>query len=287
MKIGIIIPSSGGGEDFGPLLDSIDKNLKYLKKEIRYLQYFIIFALNGDYQKPKKYLQMIGTKGFKIKTIISEKPGKINAIKEAAKGNTADYLFLLDDDIVFNESLFYKAILEFKKHPNLKLVSTQPKTVDYWGTNPFRKFIYDIINVRSLRSLYKGKDPFLFGRFIVLKGCRYPVPSDIIVDDIYLSLIYFGKYKIMTDFVYTRGVDSFLKHIKRVILLETGRKQVRSIDMQKYDKVTNKMMRKIDYRKLKNEPIYYRLCFFLYNRLRYLTNNIIANIFTHKTTSWS
>jgi hypothetical protein len=134
--------------------------------------------------------------------------------------------------------------------------------------------------------LYKGKDTFLFGRFMAFKKNVFNVPPNILLEDLYLSIVLDGNYKIRPEFVYYNGLDSISKHIKRVIMLESGRKQVRKIMGTAYDVAQIKNRRILDDDKIKSLSTYYKFCLLSYNILRFFTNKIFSKIFNHKTVYW-
>lgn len=286
MKIIIVIPTKDGGDDFEELIQSIKENINYLKAKGYRIQQEIIFAINGNPEVPLRLIRAIHNSSLDIEYKIIKKPGKVRAINEAIKGLKGDLLITLDDDVSFPKHLLYKTLNTFEEKKNIQLVSFQTKLLPYKGKNLFRRFKYDIINIRSLRSLFKNVDPFLFGRFIALRGVSYPVPNKYILDDTYLNAFYYKKMIIHPDYVYSYGVDSILTHIKRVLRLEAGRKQMEVLHPIEWRELQTKSKRIIDQEKLSKEHLYYQLCFHLYNALRFVTNGILMKILKHKTVEW-
>lgn len=284
-KISFIIPTKDGGEGFSDLVKSIENGIKYAIKKNPNLNFDINFVINGNPCKPQKYLNIIDPSKNKIVRLISPKQGKVYAINYALRKINADIYILLDDDVVFDPDIIYNAIRDLT-YDDILLVSYQPKARTYPNKNPVRKIIYDIINIRSLKCLYQDKDPFLCGRFLALKKGIFSVPSEIMLEDLYLSVLLDGQYKIRKEYVYYYGLDTFIKHARRVIMLETGRRQVRSLFPEFYNKHQKTNTRIIDKARFNNLTLYYRFCYHSYCLVRFITNKIIAKIFKHKTVFW-
>jgi len=286
MKLTIIIPTRDGGEGFQDLLSSIRDNLNYLNRIGIDVDYEVIFSVDGDPTKPLSFLRGVESRTIRYRYIEASNPGKVGAIREAAENANADILITLDDDIIFGEDLFWEVLLVFQTREDVDLVSFQTKTREYPGRNPFRKFLYDVINVRSLRSLYLGIDPFLFGRFIAIRGGDYPVPPGCIIDDMYLSIHFQGRYVIREKPVYSYGLDSLFGHTKRVLRLEAGRKQMAELYPETWREAQSLSRRVIDREKLAREGLYWRVCYYSYRLLRLFTNGVIAKILAHRGVDW-
>lgn len=286
MKISIIIPTKDGGEDFFELFNSIQAGVEYAKEKDNHLDFSINLVINGNPDKPLRYFKKYNQEKLKINCIISPLIGKVNAINYVLEKIDSDIYLMIDDDISFNKELIYKALSELVTNENLVLVSFQTKARPYKGKNIIRRFLYDVINIRALVSIYKDKDPFLFGRFLMIRRGFFTVPGELLLEDMYLSVLLDGKYLIKEDYVYYSGLSSLYKHIKRVIMLETGRKQVEKILPNEFPKVLDKNKRVVDQAKLNKINKYHQICYRSYNLLRFITNGIIARLFKHKRIYW-
>ncbi len=287
MRVNIIIPTKDGGEGFQRLFKCIKDSILYSKKKNPKIKYSVSIAINGDQQKPLKFLHALENDDFHFKIYVCPRLGKVNAIEYASyKNKKGNYLILIDDDVTFSESLIYEAIRDLETNRNLKIISYQNQVLPYRGRGRLKKFVYDIINIRSLKKLYLDVDPFLFGRFMTLRGNTLPVPNCILLEDLYLSILFDGQILIKKKCIYYEGLSSLTQHIKRVIMLETARNQIKNIFGAKYYQVVRRNRRVIDQKRLQCLNFYYQLCFFLYKLLRFFTNMVLAKIVRHKTAYW-
>ncbi len=285
MNISFLIPTKDGGEGFEKLLFSIIKNVEYAKFNKVDMSYDINILINGDSEKPLKHLSSVSNiKDINI--VLTKAVGKVSAINDILPKIQSKYIVVLDDDIYFNKDLLYLAIKEIEDKPFLSLVSFQTRVVSSNGLNTINKFFYDTINIRSLKKLYKGIDPFLFGRFLFIKKEFLIIPNDIINDDLYLGIFYEDKYVIRPEKVYYIGEFSIKRHIKRVLRLEAGRRQIKEMFGNRYNDYLNKNKREIDKGKVESLSLYYKLCYYSYKILRVLTNSVITRFFKHKTRYW-
>lgn len=283
----IVIPSRGGDVDIDKVLRCIESNIHYLGLMKYRVTYQVVVSINGIEDAELLDNHIPNASQHPNCTVLSiRNPGKVNAIIHACWDRQADYLITLDDDVYFEANTFYIALSVLSENPLIELVGFQSKILPYWGGNIFRKFIYDVINIKLLLSLYKGIDPFLFGRFIAMRGCNYPVPGNYLVDDIYLSLYYRGRYIIRPEPIFTYGQASIRKHIKRVILLENARRQVKNNFSMEWNINQQSCKREIDWSKLKTASSYYKFCYLCYSLLRLITNHIIAKIFRNQSLKW-
>jgi hypothetical protein len=275
MNILFLIPTKDGGEGFDKLMNSIKINIVFAKKESFDFSYKIILIINGNPQKPNYFLSLNNDLRIFFKIIEVNFSGKIRSINYVLSKENSDIVVILDDDVFFAEDLLLSALNKLKNDRTLRLVGFKNQVIEYSGLNFIIKFKYNIINIRSLCDLYENMDPFLFGRFLVCKKEYLLVPDDIINEDLYLSIINDKFFVILPKKVFYIGECSILKHIKRVLRIETGRIQLSKIFKDEYKKITNKSVRRIDKEKVLKLKLYYRICYFLYIKLRILTNKII------------
>lgn len=285
MKIVFLIPSKDGGEGFERLLDSIDQNIDFAKQSGIIFEVSIIFIINGKPGKPLRYLERFnGRKNTEV--LVVDFLGKTRAINWALKRTTSDLVVILDDDVFFNTHIIAQAIKVLKQDRRLQIVGFKNAAAPYNGGNMLKRISYDVINIRSLKDLYKGTDPFLFGRLLVARRSALIIPDNIINEDLYLSIINNGNYQILQEKVFYEGECSIKKHIKRVLRIEAGRKQVRDILGSKYDEAIKKTRREIDRKQFHSISLYYKICYYCYCLLRFFTNTLIPKFISHKTNYW-
>lgn len=286
MNILFLIPTKDGGEGFYKLMNSIKVNIAFAKKQGVDFSYKVILIINGDPKKPNYFLSTDSDLRSLLNVIQVPFSGKVRSINHVLSQENSDVVVILDDDVFFGGDLLFSALNKFKNDSALRLIGFKNQVTDYVGVNFIDKFTHDIINIRSICDLYEIIDPFLFGRFIVCKKEYLVVPNDIINEDLYLSIINDKFFIILPNKVFYIGESSIFRHIKRVLRIEAGRKQLSKIFKEKYYKIINKSIRKIDQKKVKKLGLYYRICYFFYKKLRVLTNKIIPLFIRHKTSHW-
>lgn len=112
------------------------------------------------------------------------KPNAMNEIRELAKG---DLLLYLDDDIKLSETIILSAVKEIEQRPELLIVGAQQKIIRPIRGSWWRNFIYDVINIQQVADVFTGPDPFIFGRFMLIKKTAMPVlPQEVLNEDMYL-----------------------------------------------------------------------------------------------------
>src|SRR3989338_6203755 len=113
-KISFIIPTKDGGEDFADLVKSIQSGILYALKKDRSLQFDTNFIINGNPEKPLKYLKEIDSRQKNIQWLICPDKGKVNAIHYGLERIRASVYILLDDDVTFDSEIIHKTITELQ-----------------------------------------------------------------------------------------------------------------------------------------------------------------------------
>jgi hypothetical protein len=121
---------------------------------------------------------------------------------------------------------------------------------------------------------------------MILRKGVYNIPTDVLLEDLLLNMKYIDHIKIINEKVYYYGVDSILGYIKRVVMLETGRAQIKNRFPEEYANLRKRNKRIVDKKKMRELPLYYKTCYVCYKILQFFTNNIIAKILKHKTIYW-
>ena len=286
MKIAFLIPSKDGGEDYFGVLESIERNVDYAFRAGFKFEYKIIFSINGDPTKPLSFLRSIFLKSH-IEVLTTDRLGKVRSINLALEQVHPDFLVISDDDVTFSDTILTRALQELTNNKDLQVIGFESQAIPYPRRNIFKRFSYDIINIRSLKNLFEDIDPFLMGRLLVMRKTTWNVPDEIINEDQYLSLAHNGKYKILKEKISYEGTSSFRQHIRRVLRLEAGRKQLSQLFKGKG--TSNEpvvVTRIINKKKLASLNLYYRICYHLYGVLRFFTNKFVPLFMNHKTNYW-
>lgn len=223
-----------------------------------------------------------------VNLLSSKSAGKVRAIHAGlvSFGNQAiDLITTVDDDVLFGKQVLVDAT-QALANDDLSLIGFRTAPHPYPGSWSVRRLLHDIINCRALFDLYKGGDPFLVGRLVVIRGHEYPVPVDRVVDDIALATHYLDRLTILPGPVRYRGVASFSQHARRVIWLEAARRQGRRLDGDSYAAMERNGRRQLEVQKLVRSGPYVWFCLGAYRLLRVFTNGVISRVRSHEGVAW-
>lgn len=286
MRIAFIIPSKDGGEGFSRLLETINHNIEFAKTFGIVFEYQIIFIINGKPDKPLVYLSKLEKNNENITISTVDFLGKVRSINYGLSQTSSDIVVMLDDDIFFDNNVVIRALEVLKENKQLQIIGFKNVVTPYDTNNIIRRVCYDIINVRSLKDLYNEIDPFLFGRLLIARRSALNIPDEIINEDQYLSIIHNGNYQILQEKIFYEGEYSMIKHIRRVLRIEAGRKQIKNIFGNTYEDIMKNTKRDIDKQKFNSMNLYYKMCYYCYRLLRFFTNSIIPRFKIHETNYW-
>lgn len=200
------------------------------------------------------------------------KPLAMRKIKEEARG---ELILFLDDDVEVGDSTIRDALEIFETKPNIKFVGASPKIIRPISYSHWRNFVYDVINIQQIVDVFKFPDPFIFGRFMMLRKRDVPdIPNDMLNEDMYMQILFYPNTIKIKSYVKYRGLAYLKDHFKRVSRLMEGRKQVveyaREALVKKYfrDPSTRRIL---DFNKIIHLRPYLFFCFVCYRIIRALT----------------
>lgn len=210
--------------------------------------------------------------------IIKQNPtkiGKVVAMETIINNSNGKYILFLDDDVLISRSAPMEAIKILEQNRDLKLVGATQRIIHPIVGSQIRNFIYDIINIQQIIDVFTTADPFIFGRFMMVRKGEIPqMPITLYNEDMYLQIkLYPHTFKIKQE-VYYRGIAFLNEHFKRAYRLMEGRSQVRQrVEKNKYKEFSNNPLNKrtLDYSKIIKLRPYYLLCFILYRFIRLIT----------------
>ena len=281
------------GIHYKELLCSLCKSILFLSDE-RW-KFEIIFCINGLHTDETQY---------KIKLIINEFPelniriivqepnclGKPLAMKRISDESSGEFLLFLDDDIVIGHNTIKDSINVFEIHPNIKLVSATPKIVYPTPISFCRRIIFDILNVQHIFDLFIFPDPFIIGRFMMLRKIDMPIiPADIIKDDMYLQILFYPNvFKIKSHIKY-QGVIYLKDYYTRLFRLIEGEKQdLKNINKDKLRQYFDDplMKRRLDFNKIIHLRLYFLFCFICYRLIKLFAFLLQPLFFNKKQIGW-
>lgn len=219
--------------------------------------------------------------------IIEQNPakiGKVAAMETIINNSNGKYILFLDDDVLIDRFAPMEAIKMLEKNQDLKLIGATQRIIHPIVGSHLRKFIYDIINIQQIVDVFTMRDPFIFGRFMMLRKSEIPqMPTILYNEDMYLQIkLYPHTFKIKQG-VYYRGMAFLGEHFRRVYRLMEGRNQVKQlIEKDKYKEYNGDPLNKriLDYSKIIKLEQYYLLCFILYRFIRLIT--VITKLLLYK-----
>jgi glycosyltransferase involved in cell wall biosynthesis len=248
-------------------------------------------ALESEIKMTTRELPQLNTRIIKQNSLLLGKSLAMKRIIAEAKG---ELVLFLDDDVEVGPDAIRVAIEIFENRSDIKLVGATPKIIRPIQASHWRNFIYDVINIQQIVDVFAYPDPFIFGRFMMLRKRDMPdIPNDILNEDMYMQIVFHPNVVKMKSFIRYRGVAYLGDHFKRVFRLMEGRKQAKIYAekrlTQKYfnDQSTK---RKLNFKKIIHLRPYFFFCFICYRIIRILTYLLKPCLYKNKKgsmTGWS
>lgn len=307
-KYYIIIPAYNEEKTIGKCFDSILGVVSKAKPKFCLEQTFV--CINGCTDETervvKKYQQSYPN--LKIKILHSPK-GMVRALCKIIDSIPSSLLPIikLDADTVVDPKSFQILLKELEKHTELQIVGGQPVAFSYQGKNLYKKFLANVLDVRSRHPMSQvaahdvtkfhrvaENDPqstippsyekqsriYFHGRFYVLRNKHiWRVPPDRIGDDTYLALdIYkhFGpdsiriRYDALCYYYPSTSIISHWKAYKRIFCdTYTLFRLPEFRDMKDFISLEQV---KLDWGYINKLPIKLRFYFFCYSAIKGIEN---------------
>ncbi len=145
-KISVIIPAYNEEKNLGRCIKYLNNSMKNIQKRTD-----IYIILNGCTDKTPEIAKKCKEKYKKLNIkILKSKLGKLNAQEKALKKiDLKDYVFFIDADVEVTKKSIKKIIKELDKHKKLIAVGGFPVAKKYKGYNLWKKFLDQILNIRS------------------------------------------------------------------------------------------------------------------------------------------
>lgn len=228
--------------------------------------------LEAEIKTVTRELPQLNTRIIKQDPSLLGKPLAMKKIIIEAKG---ELVLFLDDDVEVDSDAIRVAVEIFETRSNIQLVGATPKIIRPIQASHWHNFIYDVINIQQIVDVFTYTDPYIFGRFMMLKKKDMPdIPNDMFNEDMYMQILFHPNVVKIKSFVRYHGVAYLRDHFKRVFRLMQGRKQAKVYAgkrlAQKYfnDRFTK---RKLDFKKIIHLRLYFLFCFVCYRIIRILT----------------
>lgn len=260
------------------LVHSLNESIKQLSN-IGW-EFEIIFCINGyRVYEVENQIKLITNKlsGLNIKTITQEPKylGKPLAMKRITAESNGDMILFLDDDIEIYHNVIKNALNIFETYPNIKLVGATPEIIIPPFSSFYKKIIFDILNIQHIFDLFVFSDPFIVGRFMMLRKKDMPdIPMNIIKDDMYMQILFYPNVLKIKSIIRYRGVTCLKDYFTRLFrLIEGSNQDLKNISKKKLKKYFSDplMKRKLDFNKIKHLKPYFLFCFICYRVIKILT----------------
>lgn len=275
------------------LLHSLHNSIQLLS-DIEW-KFEIIFCINGSrVHEVESQIKLIINEipGLNIKTIIQEPKyvGKPLAMKRITVEASGDLILFLDDDIEIDHNTIKNALDIFETHPNIKLVGATPKIIIPTFSSFWRRIIFDILNIQHILDLFVFSDPFIVGRFMMLRKNDMPdIPKNIIKDDMYMQILFYPNVIKIKSNVKYRGVTCLKDYFTRLFrLIEGNNQDLKKISKKQLEKYFSDplMKRKLDFNKIKHLKPYFLFCFICYRAIKLLTFLLQPIFFNKNYVGW-
>ena len=219
----IIIPAYNEEQTINPCLRSILEAVKYAEKKFFLDSTYI--CVNGCTDKTEEKVRTAQKNFPKLNIkILSSKKGMVRALSKIIEAlpNSSYPVIKIDADTITKKESFYILLSESKKHPELKTIGGFPQAFFYRGNNLYKKFLSNVLDVRSRYPLSQVADNnvkifhkivnaspqpdipanfekksriYFHGRFYLLKNKKiWNVPKNQIGDDTYLTLSIYKRF---------------------------------------------------------------------------------------------
>lgn len=253
-------------------------------------EFEIIFCINGSrVNEVEDQIKLIIDRipELSTKTIIKKSScvGKPFAMKRIAAEASGDLILFIDDDVEIDYDTIKNAVNIFEVFPDIKLVGATPKIIYPSLTSFWRRMIFDILNIQHTLDLFVFPDPFIVGRFMMLRKNDMPnIPADVIKDDMYLQILFYPNVIKIKSYVRYRGVIYLKDYFTRLFRLIEGEQQdLKNISKNQLKKyfADPLMKRCLDFKKIIHLTPYHLFCFICYRIIK-LSAFILQPLFFNK-----
>lgn len=263
------------GKYYKELLFSLYKSIQFLPDGE--WKFEIIFCINGPQAQKTEY---------KIKLIIEEFPelnikiitqelnclGKPLAMERIVNEASGDLILFVDDDVEIDQDTIKNSINIFETYPNIKLVGATPKIICPTPILFWRRMLFDILNIQHTHDLFVFPDPFIIGRFMMLRKKDMPtIPADVIKDDMYLQILFYPNVFKIRSYIRYRGVIYLKDYYTRLFrLIEGDHQELKNINEEQLKKYFDDplMKRRLDFNKIIHLKPYFLFCFICYRIIK-------------------
>jgi glycosyltransferase involved in cell wall biosynthesis len=227
IAITVGIPSYRGAKTLATTVRSVAEAL--MRVPVRGRE--IIVCINGDSTETTVAAQawLTSYSGL-VKVICCEVPSKATAMNMIVKHATGDVVFFVDDDVILERDCLLQSYRKIETNQEIKLVFADRAVVQPIRGNALRRWFYSCLTFRYRHQIFCKPDTFVNGSCMGIRRVDYPqLPPDVINDDQYLHIFFWGRVQKVPEAVYFfHGISSLQQYCRRYGRIAHGRAQMRS-----------------------------------------------------------
>lgn len=282
------------GEHYKDLLISLHKSIRVFSVEE--YKFEIIFCINGPHsqeteRKIKSIVEEVPKLDIKVVTQEPRCLGKPLAMKRITEEACGDFIAFIDDDVEIDHDTINDSIRIFETYPAIKLVGATPKVVCPSPISFWRKMLFDVLNIQHTHDLFVFPDPFIVGRFMMLRKKDMPIiPPTVIKDDMYLQILFYPDVFKIRSHVRYKGVISLRDYYTRLFRLIGGdHQELSDISRDQLNRYFDDpyMKRKLDFNKIIHLRPYYLFCFVCYRLIKISAFLLQPLVFNRNSVGWA
>lgn len=279
-SISVGIPSYNGSKTIYKALQSVVAALSFLPESI--LKEIIIcfdHCTDNTYNVVKDFVSKEDLKNINIKLIYNDgAKGKSTVLNKIFSNSLSNFICFVDDDVVLDDKCILNLVNAFILEKNLRCNYAKWKKKPLISGNPWKKFWHWIFGVKFDIQPYDKPSEIMRASCMMLRRENFVhMPDDIKNDDQFLQYIYWPNTREVQDAIlYFNSVSSISDYYKRFIRIMSGSRQLKKeFTKERIDNCIKDLYRKLDYKKILQLPIRYKLPFLFYRFVRFFINLIV------------
>jgi glycosyltransferase involved in cell wall biosynthesis len=253
LNITIGIPSYCGSRTLARTVSNVALSLRRIDCRGRE----IIICVNGGDEKTNRVaFALEKQESDLIRVLTLNEANKSNAMNEIFIYSTGDVLFFIDDDVWLDKDCLDNLYHGLVESNTLQFVWANLKLLGIRDPNPFRNFVYLVLNLRYREDIYKIHWDYAHGSCMGMYRLNYPgLPEGLINDDQYLHIHFWGKAQQIEEAKCgVFGVSSIGQYLARQFRLKTGHIQMSSFyspdRLNLYNELLNRKLKLNQFRRM-------------------------------------
>jgi glycosyltransferase involved in cell wall biosynthesis len=251
-SISVGIPTYRGARTLRRTVDSVVAALRYLEPSF----WRIIICVNGSHDETDASALACAEEYHGCVTVLHEKrASKALAMNVIATNAASDLLCFVDDDVLLDRMCLSSCCDLLQSDSALKLVFAGRRVVERIHGDWYQRLIYKALTVRFRHDIFERDEEFVNGSCMCMRKRDYPeLPSDLILDDQYLNIFFWGRVaKSASAVFYFHGVSSIRQYCERYYRLALAHEQMYeySFSNEQVELYNRLIYRQLDSRKIR------------------------------------